>query len=288
MTQSKDKGNTGGNQTARQRKGKNKRSKGKGAQNDAKHVFDEEEHPGTPTATGTHHNESDANAGTPTEREKKVANAVLKKTLGKELAELKPGRVKRRRWFISGIVIGVAAALSGILYTNPTQSPHINHIHQVLGEFDVTSLLPESLMPEDFIRDVSKLLSLDGFGTESAANYTTGDFQPALTLVKEEGLKKKHNVILIPGIISSGLESWSTADCSRPYFRQRLWGTSTMFKAILLDKECWVQHMMLDKKTGLDPPGIKLRAAKGLDAADYFITGYWIWGKIIENLAVLG
>ncbi|KAJ1808440.1 phospholipid:diacylglycerol acyltransferase, partial [Coemansia sp. RSA 2598] len=230
-------------------------------------------------------------AGTPTERDGPIADAACaKKALlsHQQLEASKPGRVKRRRWFISGIIIGVAAAVTGILYANPTQSVHINHMHRVLGEFDVASLLPESLVPEDFIRDVSKLLSLDTVGPGTAANYTTGDFQPALTLAKEEGLKKKHNVILVPGIISSGLESWSTADCSRPYFRQRLWGTSTMFKAILLDKECWVKHMMLDKKTGLDPPGIKLRAAKGLDAADYFITGYWIWGKAIENLAVLG
>lgn len=26
----------------------------------------------------------------------------------------------------------------------------------------------------------------------------------------------------------------------------------------------------------------------GLDAADYFISGYWVWGKIIENLAAVG
>ena len=45
---------------------------------------------------------------------------------------------------------------------------------------------------------------------------------------------------------------------------------------------------MLDKETGLDPPGIKLRAAQGFDAADFFITGYWIWNKILENLATIG
>lgn len=31
---------------------------------------------------------------------------------------------------------------------------------------------------------------------------------------------------------------------------------------------------MLDKDTGLDPPGIKLRAAQGFDATDFFVTGY--------------
>lgn len=51
-----------------------------------------------------------------------------------------------------------------------------------------------------------------------------------------------------------------------------------MMKALVTDKEGWKRHIMLDKKTGLDPPGgIKLRAAQGFDAADFFITGYWIW-----------
>lgn len=54
------------------------------------------------------------------------------------------------------------------------------------------------------------------------------------------------------------------------------------------DKERWKRHIMLDKYTGLDPPGIKLRAAQGFDAADFFITGYWIWSKILENLATIG
>jgi len=31
---------------------------------------------------------------------------------------------------------------------------------------------------------------------------------------------------------------------------------------------------MLDKESGLDPPGIKLRAAQGFDATDFFVTGF--------------
>jgi phospholipid:diacylglycerol acyltransferase len=50
-----------------------------------------------------------------------------------------------------------------------------------------------------------------------------------------------------------------------------------MMRALVLDQEGWKRHIMLDKETGLDPPGIKLRAAQGFDAADFFITGYWIW-----------
>ncbi|KAJ2450885.1 phospholipid:diacylglycerol acyltransferase [Coemansia sp. RSA 2336] len=217
--------------------------------------------------------------GTPPEDSPRPAKLRLDSTL----VIHQPTRIKRRRWFIAGIAIGVLAALSTILYVNPTQNTHISRMQELLGDLDVMSIIPDSLLPDDFIQDMTKLLALD---TQPARS--TGEFEPALSLAKQEGLTKKHNVILVPGIISSGLESWSTASCSRPYFRQRLWGTSTMFKAILLDKDCWKQHIMLDKTTGLDPPNIKLRAAQGLDAADYFITGYWIWGKAIENLAVLG
>ena len=61
-----------------------------------------------------------------------------------------------------------------------------------------------------------------------------------------------------------------------------------MMRALIVDKKSWKRHIMLDKNTGLDPPGVKLRAAQGFDAADFFITGYWIWSKILENLATLG
>ena len=93
---------------------------------------------------------------------------------------------------------------------------------------------------------------------------------------------------MIPGVISTGLESWGTAESSRQYFRKRLWGSWSMMRALVLDKASWKRHIMLDQNTGLDPPGIKIRAAQGFDAADFFITGYWIWNKILENLATIG
>ena len=93
---------------------------------------------------------------------------------------------------------------------------------------------------------------------------------------------------MVPGVISTGLESWGTDEQSRQYFRKRLWGSWSMMRALVLDKAGWKRHIVLDKLTGLDPPGMKLRAAQGFDAADFFITGYWIWNKILENLATLG
>jgi phospholipid:diacylglycerol acyltransferase len=96
---------------------------------------------------------------------------------------------------------------------------------------------------------------------------------------------------MIPGVISTGLESWAVNEdvpSSRTYFRKRLWGSWSMMRALITDKAGWKRHIMLDTETGLDPPGIKLRAAQGFDAADFFITGYWIWNKILENLATIG
>ncbi|KAJ2717049.1 phospholipid:diacylglycerol acyltransferase [Coemansia spiralis] len=227
-------------------------------------------------AASSETDESTTAAGT---RQPSSTSLASKEHLG--LAAAKPVR-RRRWWFAAGILFGAAAAVCTVLYVNPTQNTHINWMQELLGDFEVSSLVPDSLLPEDFLRDISRLLAAD------ETVLAVGEFEPAQSLVRSETLEKTHNVILVPGIISSGLESWSTGNCSRPYFRQRLWGTATMFKAIVLDKECWVDHIMLDPHTGLDPPGIKLRAAQGLDAADYFITGYWIWGKAIANLAALG
>lgn len=105
---------------------------------------------------------------------------------------------------------------------------------------------------------------------------------------RSQGIAAKYPVIMIPGVISTGLESWGTEEASRQYFRKRLWGSWSMMRALVLDKTSWKKHIMLDEHTGLDPPGIKLRAAQGFDAADFFITGYWIWNKILENLATIG
>lgn len=51
---------------------------------------------------------------------------------------------------------------------------------------------------------------------------------------------------------------------------------------------CWLEHLSLDNETGLDPPGIRVRAVPGLVAADYFAPGYFVWAVLIENLAKIG
>ena len=95
-------------------------------------------------------------------------------------------------------------------------------------------------------------------------------------------------MVLIPGIISSGLEMWDGAPCARrTHFRRRLWGSNAMF-GFALAPQCWLQHLKLNESTWDDPEGVKLRATQGLGSADFFVGGYNIWGRLIENFADVG
>lgn len=105
--------------------------------------------------------------------------------------------------------------------------------------------------------------------------------------VAAEGLTAKYPVVLVPGIISTGLESWSTTPEYRPFFRQKVWGGFSMLQQVMFNKEKWMAALLLDPVTGLDPPGAKVRSAEGIDAASSFVQGYWLWSKIVENLAVV-
>ncbi|KAL5716775.1 phospholipid:diacylglycerol acyltransferase [Ranunculus cassubicifolius] len=110
--------------------------------------------------------------------------------------------------------------------------------------------------------------------------------ESAGTKLKKEGLTALHPVVLIPGIVTGGLELWEGRPCAEGLFRKRLWGGS--FAELFKRPLCWLEHMSLDNETGLDPPGIRVRAVPGLVAADYFAPGYFVWAVLIENLAKIG
>eukprot|EP01084_Bolivina_argentea_P068014 123771_1 len=119
----------------------------------------------------------------------------------------------------------------------------------------------------------------------------SGDYNTLLSpgeRAASEGLIKKYPVIIVPGFTSSGLEIWRAEDCLKNYFRQDMWGTMAMAQAVITNTDCWIQHMCLNKDTGMDPDGISIRSVEGMAAADYFVGVYWLWGKIIENLAQIG
>lgn len=205
----------------------------------------------------------------------KISRARLERleSYRKENHENKKGRRKRSTiWFFLGGLLG----LMGALFLAQQQD-----VIKLDGLLDVNldSLL--DVIPAGMVKDVKELSKAE----REATNYDS--FSVGLHL-KSQGIKAHHPVIMIPGVISTGLESWSTAEDARTYFRKRLWGSWSMMRALVLDQAQWKKHIMLDKDTGLDPPGVKLRAAQGFDATDFFITGYWIWNKILENLATIG
>lgn len=44
--------------------------------------------------------------------------------------------------------------------------------------------------------------------------------------LRKEGLKVKHPVVFVPGIVTGGLELWEGHQCAEGLFRKRLWGGS--------------------------------------------------------------
>ncbi|KAL2194583.1 Lecithin:cholesterol acyltransferase-domain-containing protein [Corynascus similis CBS 632.67] len=187
----------------------------------------------------------------------------------------RPKTRKRRNTaiFLLGSLFGIIAAGFFAKSNDLIDFPEI-------GELSMDSFL--DVLPAGLVKDMRELVIGERDFVESYDAFSVG------LKVRSEGLEAHHPMVMVPGVISTGLESWGTSNVSLPYFRKRLWGSWSMMRALVLDKETWKAHIMLDKKTGLDPPGIKLRAAQGFDATDFFITGYWIWNKILENLASLG
>ncbi|EXJ84933.1 phospholipid:diacylglycerol acyltransferase [Capronia epimyces CBS 606.96] len=202
-------------------------------------------------------------------------NDNIKLVSEKKLEKLTKGKnSKRRTWLVFGLG-GLLGLLLALVFA---QSQDVIKLEGLL-EMNLDSLM--DAIPAGIVKDVKDLSQAE----REAVNYDS--FAVGLHL-QSQGISAQHPVIMVPGVISTGLESWSTGEKSRQYFRKRLWGSWSMMRALVLDQPLWKKHIMLDKETGLDPPGIKLRAAQGFDATDFFITGYWIWNKILENLATIG
>ncbi|KAG4167882.1 hypothetical protein ERO13_A13G223400v2 [Gossypium hirsutum] len=109
---------------------------------------------------------------------------------------------------------------------------------------------------------------------------------PAARL-KREGLTGIHPVVLVPGIVTGGLELWEGKPCADGLFRKRLWGGGG-FTQLLKRPLCWLEHLSLHNETGLDPPGIRVRPVPGLFGADYSAPGYFVWDVLVKNLAKIG
>ncbi|MCJ1244632.1 hypothetical protein MMC30_001831 [Trapelia coarctata] len=191
-----------------------------------------------------------------------------------KLRKLSSKSSKRR----NGLIFGLGGLFGLVVAAFFAQQQEVVNLNGLL-DLNLDSIL--DVIPVGILNEAKDITQHE----RDAVNYDS--FSVGLHL-QSQGIKAQHPVIMVPGVISTGLESWGTEPGSRQYFRKRLWGSWSMMRALVLDKAGWKKHVMLDKITGLDPPGIKLRAAQGFDAADFFISGYWIWSKILENLATIG
>ncbi|KAJ7188606.1 phospholipid:diacylglycerol acyltransferase [Mycena filopes] len=212
----------------------------------------------------------------------------LKETAEVEVSKLKVSKLKkprpifasRRFLFPLGILLGALIAFS-LIEPRDIQDLHA-HLSLLLNEYELPDIpgLDLTRVEAEWQRLRSNIPEIWKLNTDGR------EFQVG-TEMSARGLTAKYPVILIPGIISTGLESWSTDPDYRAFFRQKLWGGFNMLSQVTFNREKWIAAMMLDPVTGLDPPGAKIRAAEGIDAASSFIQGYWIWSKIVENLAAV-
>lgn len=145
----------------------------------------------------------------------------------------------RRFTLILGIILG---ALFPTLLLKPqipkTLISHAsiitNYLSLALPDVDfttITNLIPDSKFQS--LNILTEKFSTDGWllsGKEET-------FMPAKKFIEDHPLELKHPVILVPGIISTGLEVWNSPGggnrsqgiqdktCATKYFRTRMWGT---------------------------------------------------------------
>lgn len=185
-----------------------------------------------------------------------------------------PKKPWSRRWMFSfGALAGVFAAM----YFANDRFINLGDMGPMADFWDDIS----THLPAGVLREAQRL-------SERRENAKTSDSFSVGRKLQKQGLKLEYPTIIIPGVISTGLESWATEGCSAPYYRKRLWGSWSMLRAMLVDKTCWSAAIALDPITGLDPEAgaFKLRPAQGFFATDYFITGYAVT-LFISNEQVL-
>ncbi|KAH7883169.1 Lecithin:cholesterol acyltransferase-domain-containing protein [Phlebopus sp. FC_14] len=188
---------------------------------------------------------------------------------------------KARFLFPLGIILGV---FLGFILIQPYDMQEMHaHLLLLMEEYDISLRIPEidlSRVEMEWQRlrsNIPEVWKLNNDGRE----FQVGE------VMKERGLTAHYPVVLVPGIVSTGLESWSTSPEYRAFFREKLWGGYNMISQVTFNRDRWITAMMLDPDTGLDPSGAKIRAAEGIDAASSFMKGYWLWAKIVENMAVV-
>lgn len=196
-------------------------------------------------------------------------------------------RVYKRWIFVSSLFTFALAWVIFPFYFDYNPKAELAKLSETVFEKELFSNIPGgSLFGEQFTAKLAGFIK-PFYSTVTSEKEEMEERSPGRQL-RQKGAQAHFPVIMIPGVTSTGLEMWEGKSCARSLFRQRLWGTLTMLRTLLVDKDCWIEHLRLNPKTGGDPEGIRIRAAQGLEAADFILPGFWVWARIISNLAEIG
>lgn len=190
-----------------------------------------------------------------------------------------------KRWIAVSVVLTLVFAwfVFPLIIDRQMMPAKLSQLSEFLFETSLLKLMPAGgiFSGDDFLGNITSIL-------QPFWKSEYDDLSSPGRLLRAKGVRGKYPVLMIPGITSTGLELWEGQACAQSFFRQRLWGTLTMMRFMIMDGACWMQHLKLNSSTGGDPEGIKLRPAQGLEAADFILPGFWVWARIIENLAEIG
>lgn len=210
-------------------------------------------------------------------RKNKVINARVEAIRRSELSAIHDKDAPTKKRFQTYLVVLVSMYtirwLLSPIQTNPTSKPDVDSKGQLQMVFD-----------EFFAVNVQPLWDRAFNGTQ----YALEESSRVGHQLKEQNARVKHPVVIVPGFITSALELWEGESCMKKNFRQRVWGSASMARTFFADRDCWRKHLQLNPQTGMDPDNIRVRSAQGFEAADNFIATYWVWSKLIENLADVG
>lgn len=224
----------------------------------------------------------------------------------------------RRALTACACAVALAATTYALWQQNKALRAALSPLAQLARE---TELFGGGISALESLRDVAADVLRSGGGGASSSRAALLASSPGAAAAAA-GHGPHHPVVIIPGFVTSSLELWSGPRCASRYFRSRFWGGLSMTTRLLGDKRCWLETMALDPRTGLDPETAReeeeeddeeeageeedrtqnksnniknrrrrttrLRAVEGLAGVDYFMPGYGVWARVIEELARLG
>ncbi|GLD97098.1 hypothetical protein PINS_up005781 [Pythium insidiosum] len=133
----------------------------------------------------------------------------------------------RRYSVLMGALLGIAGfALLNVLY--------LEHEMPEVMQLPAESM---KLLREKFKSEWSKRVSEDllaGFDYRPLLSSAAED-RPGLRLHREN-VTAHAPVVMLPGFTSTGLEIWNGSECSKAYFRQRMWGTTRMLQQFMMNQ----------------------------------------------------